>query len=327
MAEITSITEEEPLISSEFNQLEEEVVANFNSQPSSNSQTEKPLPEAEFNIPKSNSNGGGNFNSEDNKQSAFNQDFADLPQDEQEEGAEQTAELVIIGYSQLKMLLPKALSVSEKQLNKKERDGELNLSIPFKRSPNDHRPTTVGQLVQQFNESIKKPFETSELFINGVRPLLVSIFKKKGVALSPEHLLMILVAQDVIGTGITAAQCLAERKEMFNDLKELTETYKKQNIATSPIQPIVTPPPSQSYTPSSPNRREPDEPNVQFNDDNIGDILSEKQKGKKTSIVDVSNKVIATEERKQQNKKERKVRKARTPKVVVKATNSGATQN
>lgn len=318
MAEIVSITEEENL-GQDFNPLAEEVVVNFNTQQSTNTsgKPEQPLPEADM---FGGTNPKGATNNSGGSSEKFNKDFENLPEEEQEEGAEQTAELVIFGYAQLKMLLPKAISISDKQLQKKEKAGEINLSIPFRRSPTDNRPITIGQMVQQFNESIVKPFETSDEFKNSVRPILISIFKKKGVALSPEHLLMILVAQDVIGTGINAARCMADRREILNDLKDLKDEYAKSNVKQ--------PTPQQSFT----NRSEPDEPKFNVNTDNI-QTFEATQQDKKEAIVtvtEISKKMVDREAKKAERKKREKkptTPKVRKQRVVVKAADVRTQQN
>lgn len=324
MAEIISITEEE-ILGQDFNPLAEEVVINFNTPPPKNTSgkplEEKPLPEADMfggTQPKTETNNGGSTTTS----SKFNQEFDNLPEDEQEEGSEQTADLVIFGYSQLKMLLPKSISISDKQLQKKEKAGEINLSIPFRRSPTDNRPITIGQMVTQFNESIIKPFETSQEFKDSVRPILISIFKKKGVALSPEHLLMILVAQDIIGTGINAARCMADRREILNDLKDLKDEYANANKAK----------PTQQTAQTFTNRSEPDEPKVNINSDNIQTFEASQQDKKEAAITvtEISKKMVDREEKKAERKKrEKKVTtpKVRKQRVVVKAADVRTQQN
>ncbi len=328
MATITDITEE--FVGDGFKDplTQEEVVTNLNRQQTPQAEIvgdEAPLPEADFGASTSSNNNTNNTtqNSGNNQQQAsepkFNSEFDSLPKEEQEEGAEQTAELAIYGYCQLKLLIPKAVGISEKSLKKLEKKGDIDLSIPVKQSPSNPRPTTILNIVEQFNESIKKPYETADQFKEAVKPLLVSIFKKKGVALSPEHLLGILVIQDVVGTAITTARCMADRRELINDLKEIKEAYSKNNIPTT--QQTAS---TQSFGTS--NRTEPEEERVRVNPDAeiIGEQVYAEKAKREVTIEEISAKVAEREAKKAERKSAKraynKVKTERKKRTVVKAT-------
>ena len=329
MAEITSITED--FMGEKFDPLtSEEVVTNLNraNQPQAEIVNDgKPLPEAEFNIPTSNTNestnkGGSNGGSKQTtSEPKFNQDFDNLPEEEQEAGAEIAADMIIGAYVTVTGMGYKVVEISEKKLIKMEQNGEIDLRTPIPISPNNNRKTTILDITRQHNERLKPTFETSPETIAAAKPVLVSILKKKGVALSPEHQLMYIVGMDLFGKGVALFQGLQVSKELLNTMKEVCANQKASNV-------VNTPNPSFS---NPQNRREPDEPTISVNEDNVQTFQSNQRTKEETVLTsaEISKKIVDLEER----KVERKKRKANTPKVrkqrvVVKADDGrGINQN
>lgn len=328
MATVTSITEEQNN-EQEYRPLAEDVVVNMNrqNQPEnqSSSEGEPFIPEAETYWEKENqerdedekiksSNGGSKVPP---KQDYFNQDFGDLPEDEKNEGAEQTAELAINMYAGLKMSIPKLVGVSDRTLKKLEQKGEINLSVPIPKSPNNPQTTTIASVIRNFNESIKPAFQTSEDFKRNVRPLLTSIFKKKGVALSPEHQLMIYVGQDLISTGLTVARCMSDRREIINELKNVSAAYGKK----------FTPSPTETTnTAKSEYRGEPEESpsvSVSENFEAVATDIANKRQEKADSMEELSKKVVERADRKSKQESDNqayakvKSKRGRKPKEVI----------
>jgi len=329
MAEITSITED--FMGEKFDPLtSEEVVTNLNraSQPQAEIVNDgKPLPEAEFNIPTSNTNestnkGGSNGGGQQTKsEPKFNQDFDNLPKEEQEAGAEIAADMIIGAYVTVTGMGYKVVEISEKKLIKMEQNGEIDLRTPIPISPNNNRKTTILDITRQHNERLKPTFETSPETIAAAKPVLVSILKKKGVALSPEHQLMYIVGMDLFGKGVALFQGLQVSKELLNTMKEVCANQKASNVVNMQ---------SQTFS-NAPNRSEPDEPKVSVNADNVQTFQSNQRTKEETVLTsaEISKKIVDLEER----KVERKKRKANTPKVrkqrvVVKADDGrGINQN
>jgi hypothetical protein len=329
MAEITSITED--FMGEKFDPLtSEEVVTNLNraNQPKAELVNDgKPLPEAEFNIPTSNTNestnkGGSNGGTQQTtSEPKFNQDFDNLPEEEQEAGAEIAADMIIGAYVTVTGMGYKVVEISEKKLIKMEQNGEIDLRTPIPISPNNNRKTTILDITRQHNERLKPTFETSPETIAAAKPVLVSILKKKGVALSPEHQLMYIVGMDLFGKGVALFQGLQVSKELLNTMREVCANQKAANVVNTP---------NPSFT-NTQNRREPDEPTISVNEDNVQTFQSNQRTKEETVLTsaEISKKLVDLEER----KIERKKRKSNTPKVrkqrvVVKADDGrGINQN
>jgi hypothetical protein len=166
----------------------------------------------------------------------FNPEFSSMPEEEQNQNAELTADALIHAYSSLKLAIPSAISISEKKLNKLHDKGEININQPVR--ANRHSPETISvkEFVNRFNDTLQKPFETKSEFKESVKPLLVSILKKKGFAPTPEQLIIYYVGMDLAGTAKEAYSAKVQRDELIDGLKSMHDTTKVAPIV--PQQPV-----------------------------------------------------------------------------------------
>lgn len=170
----------------------------------------------------------------------FNSEFSELPEDVQQDSAALTAQAIVHGYCQSKMLIPWAITIGDKKLKKLDADGVIDMYAPVRRSRVDPTTLTVLDFVHEFNETITKPFETSQEFKETVTPILTSILKKKGIALTPEQTLMFYVAQDLMETAKNAIVAMGDRRELLDTLKEM-HAGTKAAAPPAPVTPDVTP--------------------------------------------------------------------------------------
>ncbi len=162
----------------------------------------------------------------------FNPEFSKLPEDEQEQNAIVAADAIIEGYSNIKLVLPKLISIKDSKLKKMHKAGEININARIPVSRASVGTVSVIDFVHDFNNMLRAPFVTSPEFKDNVRPLLAHVLKGKGLAPTPEQMLMYYVGMDVIGTGIAVAQSVKQTNELLNELRE----FNAQNPGpTSPI--------------------------------------------------------------------------------------------
>lgn len=171
----------------------------------------------------------------------FNPDFAEMPPNQQDDSARLTATAFVHAYAGAKMLFPTLIAISERKLKKLEKAGEIDLGMQFRESRQSPRMITILEFVNNFNDTLTKPFETSEEFKENVIPLLTEILKKKGVALTPEQLLMYYVGEDLIATIKNAINASIDRREMLDHLKELTAASR----SAAPVTPVTPDVPGQ----------------------------------------------------------------------------------
>ncbi len=169
---------------------------------------------------------------EENK--SFNPGFDDMPENQQDDSALLTATAFVDAYAEAKMIFPTLIAISERKLKKLDKAGEIDLEMLIRVSRTSTQQITLLAYVKQFNEKITTPFKTSEEFKENVIPLLAEILKKKGIALSPEQLLMYYVGMDMMGTIKAAVIAAGERREMLDNLKELTEMNRAFAASVKP---------------------------------------------------------------------------------------------
>lgn len=190
-------------------------------------------------------------------------------------GAESAADMTIAGYEWLHVLGNKFLQISPKRLQRMEEAGEINLQAMIDYDVN-HR-ITAGEFIQQFNQQVSNVLTVSDEFKEEIKPLLVELFMKKGVKISLETRIMIVVGKDLAAKLFIIAQQKQQTKVILQAVREATA-----NQMTPP--PPPPPPPPQQPTPQpqpapTPEKREeviivePEE----FEVDSKAVVLSEKK--------------------------------------------------
>ena len=183
------------------------------------------------------------------KEEPFNPGFQEMPAEEQNQSAELTAKAMLDGYVNLKKALSKVLGISERKLKQLHEDGEVDMYMNIRYKSGEL--VSLATVVQRFNEGIKKPFETDQEFIDKALPLLIYILGKKGFALTPEQMLMYLFVMDLLNTGIHIYQCMKDRREMLDNLREATQAMRN-NQPAGPVPPDVDPKFTATPPPASP---------------------------------------------------------------------------
>jgi hypothetical protein len=187
-------------------------------------------------------------------------------------GAESAADMTIAGYEWLHVLGNKWLQISPKRLQRMEEAGEINLQAMIDYDVN-HR-ITAGEFIQQFNEQVSNVLTVSDEFKEEIKPLLVELFMKKGVKISLETRIMIVVGKDLAAKMFIIAQQKQQTKIILQAVKDATANQ----MAPPPPPPPPPPQPAPQPEPTRPSRDEviivePEE----FEVDSKAVVLSEKK--------------------------------------------------
>jgi hypothetical protein len=185
-------------------------------------------------------------------------------------GAESAADMTIAGYEWLHVLGNKWLQISPKKLQRLEEAGEINLQAMIDYDVN-HR-ITAAEFIEQFNQQVSNVLTVSDEFKEEIKPLLVELFMKKGVKISLETRIMIVIGKDVAAKMFIIAQQKQQTKLILQAVKDATS-----NQMAPPPPPPPPPQPAPAPTPE-PKRDEviivePEE----FEVDNKAVVLSEKK--------------------------------------------------
>jgi hypothetical protein len=215
-------------------------------------------------------------------------------EDVDEKSPDQLAEVAIGVYEYLMSLAPKIVMFNEKKLNDMHRKGEIDLKIPVPYDA-DGNVIPVDQYVQKFNASAKEAGIVSDDFKQKVTPILIRIFRKKGLGLTDEQTLMILIGQDVIQRGVMLFQLKVQGNSIIAHLKELKEEMKKApEKQPQPEKPVTPPyrgePEEQPYQPAKETVKKATKTNVV--------VVQKGKRGRKpknTNVEDVQQ-IVETQE-------------------------------
>ena len=213
-------------------------------------------------------NGDDNFRggSSQPKSQPFNPSMNDLPDGDKKMGAEHLANLIIDGYESLHPFANKALQISPKKIQKLEKEGVIDTSIPI---PFQQGQTiSAGELVQEFNEQNKDVLTVSKQWKREVKPVLTRVLEKRGAGLTDEQMLLYLFGKDIAVKTIIAFQVRSSINDLINVMKEATEAYRSGGGPVA--NPAPTQPTPQPTQPSA-QYQEPDHsaPDFNFQDNEV----------------------------------------------------------
>ena len=135
-------------------------------------------------------------------------------------GAEAAADMCISGYEWVHVLGNKWLQISPKKLQRMEENGEINLQAMIDYDAN-HR-ITAAEFIEQYNQQVSNVLTVSDEFKEEIKPLLVELFIKKGVKISLEQRILVVVGKDLAAKFFIIAQQKQQTKAILNAIKEAT---------------------------------------------------------------------------------------------------------
>jgi hypothetical protein len=189
----------------------------------------------------------------------FNPSYNELGNKEKQMGAEMIADVVVDGYARLKKGMGSLSSISENKLEREFAEGNINPNIQL---PIDEYGNTasIREFVKEFNDTSKEAFDTPEDFKEKVKPPLIRVFKKRGVGMTDEQLLLYYFGTDFATAGITAFGLKKSADGILKQLREQTDMMRSPNTPPPPT-PTTT---SEASTDVSENETEFEEPEEVF---------------------------------------------------------------
>ncbi len=205
----------------------------------------QPIPEPVFKAPPVNagkanpSPGPGASSAAPPPKPPFNPELSSLSDSDKHKAAKHAAEMCVQTYEWLHNLANKGLTISEKKIQKLQMEGAIDLSILIPMADGNRVP--MYHFLQAYNDQQKDVFVVTDEFKNEVVPLLTEIFQKKGIGLTPEQKLMLIVGKDIAGKAAIGIAMLKQRKDIINSLREMTAAIKQNGGGHAPHQ--SAPPP------------------------------------------------------------------------------------
>lgn len=168
----------------------------------------------------------------------FNQAYSELDGKEKTMGAKMMAEMAIDLYEKGCGLLGKLPEISEGKLDRLISEGEIDPSIEI---PTESGNLGVKEFASEYNDSIKDAFSVSDEFKEKVKPPLERVFKKRGIGMTDEQLLMYYFATDFGAKGVQAFMLRKTANGILDSLRENTLAIREQNAYRTTPTPTPTP--------------------------------------------------------------------------------------
>lgn len=168
----------------------------------------------------------------------FNESYSELDGKEKTMGAEMMAEMTLDLYTKGCEYLGKVPQISESKLDRLIAEGEIDPSIEI---PTEAGNIGVKDFAQEFNNSIKGAFEVDDEFREKVTPPLVRVFKKRGVGMTDEQLLLYYFGTDIFTRGAQAFMLKKTANGILDSLKENTMAIRESQYNRPAPTPTPTP--------------------------------------------------------------------------------------
>jgi hypothetical protein len=173
----------------------------------------------------------------DNDPEPLNPKFNDLDNKEKTMGAKMMVEMSLDLYAKGCGLLGKLPEISESKLDRFISEGEIDGNIEI---PTENGNLNIKEFAKEYNDAIKESFEVSDEFREKVREPLERIFKKRGVGLTDEQLVLYYIATDFGTKAVQAFMLKKNGNSIIKSLKENTLAIKEQNAQLAQAQNPVT---------------------------------------------------------------------------------------
>ena len=199
----------------------------------------------------------------------FNESYSQLDGKEKTMGAEMMAEMTLDIYEKGCFYLGKIPEISETKIDKLIAEGEIDPNITLQTEAGN---MPIKDFAVEFNDSIKEAFVVSDEFKDKVKAPLIRVFKKRGIGMTDEQLLMYYFGTDIATKGAQAFMLKKTTNSILDSLKENTMAMRENNMRNSRPEP-PRPEPQQQY--QAPTYQEPVADNDVSYTDNIAEVIQE----------------------------------------------------
>jgi len=199
----------------------------------------------------------------------FNESYSQLDGKEKTMGAEMMAEMTLDIYEKGCFYLGKIPEISETKIDKLIAEGEIDPNITLQTEAGN---MPIKDFAVEFNDSIKEAFVVSDEFKDKVKAPLIRVFKKRGIGMTDEQLLMYYFGTDIATKGAQAFMLKKTTNSILDSLKENTMAMRENNMRNSRPEP-PRPEPQQQY--QAPTYQEPVADNDVSYTENIAEVIQE----------------------------------------------------
>ena len=220
--------------------------------------------EAELEEPTFDAPNFSDFDEESKEPSTFNPAMDNLDKKEQMYATEQMVDTVLDVYGKAHLLANRVTKIKEDKIAKAMEDGEIDPSLEV---PIDNMGNSLGLMdyVQEYNTQLSDAIKLEDDFIEKVKPPMIRVFQKKGLAMTDEQFLAVAFGTDILTKGAMIFQLVKQNNKLMSMWKEQSNFVPKTqpNKSTSgntPPPPQPTPQPTQNTPPPpTPTFSEPEE--------------------------------------------------------------------
>lgn len=202
--------------------------------------------EAELEEPTFDAPNFSDFDQEEKEPSTFNPAMENLDKKEQMYATEQMVDTVLDVYSKAHLLANKVTKIKEEKVAQAMENGEIDPSLQV---PIDDMGNSLGlmEYVQEYNSQLSDAIKLEDEFVEKVRPPMVRVFQKKGLAMTDEQFLAVAFGTDILTKGAMIFQLVKQNNKLFTMWKEQSNFVPKSK--PSPQATSSTPPPPTTNTP------------------------------------------------------------------------------
>jgi hypothetical protein len=175
--------------------------------------------EAELEEPSFNAPNFEDFNTEESEPNSFNPAIDNLDKKEQAYATEQMVDTVLDVYGKAHLIANRVTKLKEQKIADAMESGEISPSLEV---PIDEQGNTLGLLeyVQEYNSQLDDAIKLEDDFVEKVRPPMIRVFQKKGLAMTDEQFLLFAFGSDIVTKGAMVYQLTKQNKKLFDMWKE-----------------------------------------------------------------------------------------------------------
>lgn len=203
--------------------------------------------EAELEEPTFDAPNFSDFDQEEKEPSTFNPAMDNLDKKEQMYATEQMVDTVLDVYGKAHLLANRVTKIKEEKIAQAMESGEIDPSLQV---PIDDMGNSLGlmEYVQEYNTQLSDAIKLEDEFVEKVRPPMIRVFQKKGLAMTDEQFLAVAFGTDILTKGAMIFQLVKQNNKLMSMWKEQSNFVPKSKSKSSTTN-TPPPPPSDAPTP------------------------------------------------------------------------------
>lgn len=169
----------------------------------------------------------------------INPKFAKMSEGEQSNAAEHAAILTLSSWEKITTIVPyQIVKIKKKKIDALQQQGliDLDMPVPMRRG-NFFLP--LEEFLKKYDDAAKALFTFPEEIRDEAYPLLVQLYKQKGIGASIEQRLIFLALTQLANIGVLIKMQLDSNKQMFDNFIQYTAAVKQGRMTPpAPVPPV-----------------------------------------------------------------------------------------